>query len=475
VVSRNGPTNPLAHLWHTLAQGTSTLFAAPPPPPAPGLYPYPTGGPDEQGRLHLRVEQDGQGVLFVNVSDVVHLNATATDMVKLALDDVPQQQAAALLARRYQGTRRAHLANELAGMYEMVARLRTPGGDCPTCAIAAHRPTQHAPLFSTPPHAPYKVDIALTYGCNNACEHCYNEPQRRTMPSLSRAEWYRVLDVVREVGIPHIIFTGGEATLAPDLPDMVRYADQRGAIVGLNTNGRRLADRAYLDTLVAAGLNHVQVTLASPLAYQHNAITGAQSFEQTVQGIRNAVASPIHTITNTTLTRSNAPHVEMLLDFLDRLGVRTFAMNGMICSGKGACYADALAPEELAPTLVYVRDSAAARGMRFLWYTPTEYCRLSPVELEIGSKRCNAGEYSMAIEPDGSVLPCQSYYQPVGHILHDSWECLWNSDLFRSFRCRTEQPEQAGLPTRCWSCPDLPLCGGGCRLEYARDQTDPRP
>jgi hypothetical protein len=23
----------------------------------------------------------------------------------------------------------------------------------------------------------------------------------------------------------------------------------------------------------------------------------------------------------------------------------------------------------------------------------------------------------------------------------------------------------AGLPEKCWDCPDLPLCGGGCRIE----------
>jgi radical SAM protein with 4Fe4S-binding SPASM domain len=114
---------------------------------------------------------------------------------------------------------------------------------------------------------------------------------------------------------------------------------------------------------------------------------------------------------------------------------------------------------------VRVRDYAAERGMRFLWYTPTEYCRLSPVELEIGVKRCNAGEYSMCVEPDGSVLPCQSYYVAAGSLLHDPWEHIWNSDLFRSFRERVANPQAAGLPEMCHTCPDLPLCAGGCRIE----------
>ena len=72
--------------------------------------------------------------------------------------------------------------------------------------------------------------------------------------------------------------------------------------------------------------------------------------------------------------------------------------------------------------------------MRFLWYTPTEYCRFSPFEIGIGVKRCNAGEYSICIEPNGDVLPCQSYYVSAGNLLSDPWESIWESELFRSFR-----------------------------------------
>ena len=44
-------------------------------------------------RLHLRVERDGSGVLFRDVTEVVHLNATATEMAKMALDGVPLTRA----------------------------------------------------------------------------------------------------------------------------------------------------------------------------------------------------------------------------------------------------------------------------------------------------------------------------------------------------------------------------------------------
>jgi radical SAM protein with 4Fe4S-binding SPASM domain len=70
----------------------------------------------------------------------------------------------------------------------------------------------------------------------------------------------------------------------------------------------------------------------------------------------------------------------------------------------------------------------------------------------------------MCIEPDGAVLPCQSYYQPLGNILYDEWESIWNHDLAVSLR------ERKNLPKKCIAC-DLKLeCGGGCPLTRIVEQ-----
>jgi radical SAM protein with 4Fe4S-binding SPASM domain len=456
-------------LWHGLQQDVGGLLARFTPAPEPvqaGMYTYridPGGG---QRRIHLRVEPDGSGVMFVDVTDVIHLNETAVTMTKLALDGVPQAEAAGRFLSHFR-VGRQQVANELARIYEMVERFYEPGIGCPTCSLNG---LDRAPLFSQRARAPYKADLALTYGCNNECPHCYNEPDRFEMPSMPKEAWFSVLDRLYEVGVPHLIFTGGEATLHPDLLEIIHYADSLGMVCGLNTNGRRIAHAPYMDQLAAAGLNHIQVTLGSHIAAVHDAMMGAKSFDQTVRGIRNAVAANVHAITNTTLMRANMDHAEGIIDFLYELGIRTFAMNGMIYSGGGFADPNAIPEEEMPPLLIRVRDHAAALGMRFLWYTPTEYCRMSPVELEIGAKRCNAGEYSVCIEPNGDVLPCQSYYVAAGNILRDPWEQIWGGELFRSFRDREEDPRWAGLPEKCWDCPDLPLCGGGCRIEReARD------
>ncbi len=436
------------------------------PAVSPGLHTYSIQRPGEKRRLHLRIHADGSGVLFVDVTDVIHLNPTAALLVHWILQGETAPRAAAKLRRYFRGVSREESHRQAARIHAMVEHLAT-GDGCATCGL--HEMEWHSP-FSIPVSAPYKADLALRYGCNNACPHCYSENRNRELeqnagPMLDISQWNRVIERLAAIGIPHVIFTGGEPTLFESLADLIRKADSLGLIAGLNTNGRRLSDARFAASLQEAGLNHVQVTLESDLAEVHNAMTGADSFEETVRGIQNARAAGLHTITNTTLTRQNADRAGRLVEFLHGLGLRTFAANGIIRTGGGRTTGHAMTPESLAPVLALLRDRARELKMRFLWYTPTEYCRLSPVELELGPRRCNAGEYSICIEPNGDVLPCQSYYAPVGNILHDSWERIWESSSFRRFRSRVIDPKAAGLPEYCWSCLDLPLCGGGCGIE----------
>ncbi len=436
----------------------------------PGLYAYRFDNGGGTRRLHLRVQRDGSGLLFVNGAEVIHLNSTATRMARLVLEKVPTGEALARLWVSYPDTAPALLEGELAKMAEMITSLAKPSEGCPTCEISA----EALPVFSVRAQAPYKADLALHYACNNRCAHCYNEPGRKTMPSLPADKWRLVLRKLRDIGVPHIIFTGGEPTLHPHLVELIEYAESLGQVTGVNTNGRRLAEPAFTAQLKAAGLDHVQVTINSHRPDVHNQIVNADAFDETIEGIRQALDVGLYTITNTTLVRQNAAEAVQLVDFLCDLGLRTFAMNGMIHSGCGTRFPGALTEAELRPILLRVKDRADLHGMRFLWYTPTQYCRLSPVELGLDPKCCNAGEYSICIEPNGDVLPCQSYYQPVGNLLADPWEGIWESDLFRMLRDRREKPAESGLPEKCWNCEQLSVCGGGCPLERAATSSEVR-
>jgi len=414
-------------------------------------------------RVHLRVHEDGTGVLWRNVTDALLLGPLQVALAEMALDDTPADRALVRLRTLYPDVAERRLRDGWSRMAAAMQRLRRPSEGCIIHELGIPQP----PALSVRAQAPYKADLALSYACNNDCAHCYNEPGRRGMPSLATDQWREALDRLWAIGVPYVIFTGGEPTLRPDLPELIAHAEGLGMVCGMNTNGRRLADREFVEALVAAGLDHVQVTLASHRRGVHDAIVGARAWEETVAGVRHALAAGLHTITNTTVTRDNASEVEATIDFLAGLGLRTFAMNGMIHAGCGAGNAAALAIEELRAVLARVRDRAQERGMRFIWYTVTRHCELSPVEMGVGLRFCNAAEYSICIEPDGDVLPCQSYYEPAGNLLRDPWRSIWEGELLSSIRLRRERPEQSDLPDECHHCERLRLCGGGCPLEQA--------
>ncbi|HEY6564195.1 MAG TPA: radical SAM protein, partial [Pirellulaceae bacterium] len=298
---------------------------------APGLYTYrlqPTGG---QIRIHLRVEPSGTGTLFVDVTEVIHLNATAVEIAKWTLDGEEESTIAKRLFRQF-AVPWKRCQSDVRAITRMIDRFREPSSGCPTCELGD---LQRADLFQTPIRAPFKADLAITYACNNDCPHCYNEIDRLTLKSMSLADWRKVVDRLVEVGIPHLIFTGGEASLYPELPELIAYADARGPICGLNSNGRRFAQATFARRMAESGLNHLQVTLGSHRGDVHDRMMNAHCFDQTVRGIRQAMDAGIHTITNTTLMRMNAEEITDTVEFLYGLGIRTFAINGMIYSGGG--------------------------------------------------------------------------------------------------------------------------------------------
>ncbi len=426
-----------------------------PPAPAlpPGLHHYDRQAPGERSRVHLRIDSDGSGLLLVNANRVVHLNPTAAFLAYLALEGTPVEQAVKRLRQHYAVPSGQALA-DYTQIQNQISELVRPDGACPIHELDLEVRTP----FSARPSAPYRMDLAITYHCNNDCAHCYNA-RARTFPGLTTAEWREILDRTWALGIPHVVFTGGEPTLHPDLPELIAHAERNGQITGLNTNARRLADPRFVERLVAAGLDHVQITLESHDAAIHDHMVRAPgAWQQTVRGLRNVLETPLYVMTNTTMLRDNAPTLAQTLEFLAAAGVPTIGLNALIYAGAGASVGTGLSETELPPLLELARAHCAAHDQRLIWYTPTQYCHFDPMQLELGVKGCTAALYNMCVEPNGDVLPCQSYYQPLGNLLTDAWDSIWNHELSVSLRQRSYVDE------KCTGCVLLAECGGGCPL-----------
>jgi radical SAM protein with 4Fe4S-binding SPASM domain len=434
---------------------------------SPGLYHYLREADGSCTHIHLRIDPDEHGILIVNASRILHLNPTAAFMAHLVFDEVSEPDAVHAITNRYHISSKQARSDYHSFNFQLT-ELAKPNGACPIHELDLETT---AP-FSARPSAPYRMDLALTYRCNNDCAHCYNPRDTYTQQlsinsELGTAEWEQILSQLWQVGIPHIVFTGGEPTLRNDLPELIAYAQSLGQVTGLNTNARRLCNPDYVQQLADCGLDHVQITLESHDPSIHDKMVAASgAWEQTVTGIRNSLATKLFVMTNTTLLTTNAPYIDLTLDFLAELGVPTVGLNALIYSGRGAKVGTGLLESALPPLLEMAREKTLANGQRLIWYTPTQYCNFDPVLLDLGVKGCTAALYNMCIEPNGSVIPCQSYYQSLGNILGDSWDSIWNHSLAVYLR------ERKYVPEACNACGLLPECGGGCPLILQSNQLE---
>lgn len=394
--------------------------------------------------------------MVINANTVLYLNETATAYAYFFMQGLPTDAVLKKIRRMY----RVNAKTAKSDYEKLVYTISTLAQTEKVCPVSFLDVKSVEP-FTQQYTAPLRMDLALTFKCQNNCVHCYAGGPHETS-ELTTEQWKGVIDCLSQIGVFILTFTGGEPTLREDLPELLLYAQNKGMVTGLITNGRRLKDKSYVETLEKTGLDFVQVTLESKKAEIHDLMTGTKgSWKETVAGIKNAVQTKIYVTTNTTLSKYNVNDFLKTVDFIKELGVAAFGCNSLIYSGKANAISEefALPMETLNEILPKIRDKANQFGLKFLWYTPTQYCRFDPVKLGLGVKSCTAAMINMCVGPAGDVYPCQSYFESLGNILKDDWQKIWNHPLAVRIRKREY------VEPKCKDCPQLQICGGGCPLE----------
>ena len=347
--------------------------------------------------------------------------------------------------RTYPRTDRALLQEDLELMLRSLVAIAQ--GREPDVAVGALTLGEYADKMS----APHRMDLmvsAMTRGgawhCNQKCLHCYaaGQPMGESR-ELTTAEWKDVLARLRAANIPQVTFTGGEPTLRGDLVELVDAA--QWFVTRLNTNGRLLTPQ-LCRALAEASLDSVQVTLYAADAEAHNALVGAPGFDETVRGIRNAVDAGLIVSVNTPLCSLNRDYAATLR-FAAALGVRYATCSGLIPSG-GAEGAESRATRLSAEELTAILQSAVAAAHELSMeldftspgWLPEQTLRALGLHL---IPSCGACLSNMAVAPDGTVIPCQSWLggTALGNILTDDWPAIWDGEACRAIRAESAKME----------------------------------
>ena len=219
----------------------------------PGFLVYHT--PPEaskQYRLHLRAEPDGEGVLIINASSILHLNQSATEIAYYNIKGYSSQEIAKKISERF--TIRPDLA--IKDVDEFLAKIQNfietvdlrPDADF---GFETHLNVENI-------SAPYRLDCCLNYDLESSLQVLQPKP---LIKSLSTQDWKKVIKQAYDAAIPHLVFYGGEPTLREDLMEILNYCEELGLVTGLVSSGRKLGDPEYVCELIANGLDHLMIPM----------------------------------------------------------------------------------------------------------------------------------------------------------------------------------------------------------------------
>jgi len=312
----------------------------------------------------------------------------------------------------------------------------------------------------------------ITRRCNLKCLHCYIDAGQAEAGELSTEEALRLVDEMAEVGVPLILFTGGEPLTRPDFFEIAKRAKDRGIKLVLSTNGTLITPEVA-KRLRETGFVYVGVSLDSIDEKFHDEFRGVPgSFAAALAGIKNALAARLDVGLRFTVTAKNIHEAGRYVDFAASLGVKR---------------------------ITFYHLSAAGRAQKLpadWWYTPRQYrefietliakarqyagkleieTTLAPFDgvyiamrlgngdeqhLKFVESTGGCGRKIISIYPSGDVYPCQfiDFYK-LGNVREKPLKEILTPDKLEPF-IHTEKYLRG---PKCSSCPYKQYCKGGDR------------
>ena len=315
----------------------------------------------------------------------------------------------------------------------------------------------------TLPEPPLALLAELTHRCPLQCPYCSNPLELdRAAAELDTATWQRVFDEAAALGVLHVHFSGGEPTARRDLEALVAHAAGLGLYTNLITSAV-LLDRARMDALARAGLNHVQISIQAhdpENADRIGGYAGGHRRKLEVAGFVREAGLPL--TLNAVVHRQNLDELESVIELAVQLGARRLEVAHVQYYGWALKNRAALMPTraQLDRATATV-DAARARlkGTLVIDYVVPDYYARRP-------KACMGGwgRRFLNVAPNGQVFPCHAASTLAGMTfesvkvrpLKDIW---YRSEAFERFRGTGWMPEP------CRSCAQREVDWGGCRCQ----------
>lgn len=172
------------------------------------------------------------------------------------------------------------------------------------------------------------LQFQYDYRCNFRCQHCDITKLRRK----NKSRFFTISDVKElsrqadEIGLAHIVITGGEPLIFPDFDDIVKAINPQKFYITSDTNGWFL-DVRKAKHLKSIGVDKIQLSLDSLNAKEHDEFRRkAGSHERAIKAIDASLDAGLNIILATVVTKQRIRSEEFIefLEFAKKKGIGVF-------------------------------------------------------------------------------------------------------------------------------------------------------
>ncbi len=301
---------------------------------------------------------------------------------------------------------------------------------------------------------PYFLQYEITYACQAHCSFCYNPTRKESTPPMELV--WKIVESIKNSKIPHVQLIGGEVTLIPELPNIIKSLSES---VGVTVVTNAIKKIQFPDELLA-----LFISLHGSKREVHEGLTTTDgTYERICKNITAYADEGRDVSADVLLSSKNYFDIYNIVEKAYDLGMKRVFINRFEPGGIGSESLEALMPtvEQFREALTQIIRARDELGARIELGTSIPFCADSRLITEGFNFNCGAGTWFGAVDPRGNLRICNQSRVPIGNVLEKPVEELWNANTkyMESFR----NLEWVNKP--CSDCPLLNECLGGCRID----------
>lgn len=184
---------------------------------------------------------------------------------------------------------------------------------------------------------PFIVIWELTRACELKCLHCRAEAQYRRHPGeLTFEEGKKLIDDIKSMNNPMLVFTGGDPLMRKDVFDIAKYAIDKGVRVSMTPSATPNVTKEAMETAKEVGLSRWAFSLDGPTAEIHDHFRGTSgSFDLTMNAIKYLHDLEMPLQINTVISNYNIDHLDEMAKLVEDLNCVLWSVFFLVPTGRG--------------------------------------------------------------------------------------------------------------------------------------------